>query len=77
MICYPWTVNWKAQGQDIDEFKHFKRWFEEIGERPAVQARHGGRQPTCRSMSRSFRRRSRRGSASIMYNQRAIPVAAQ
>ena len=37
MICYPWTVNWKAQGQDIDEFPHFKRWFEEIGERPAVK----------------------------------------
>src|SRR5207302_1657163 len=37
MICYPWTVNWKAQGQDIEEFKYFKRWFEEIGERPAVK----------------------------------------
>ena len=37
MICYPWTVNWKAQGQDIEEFKYFKRWFEELGARPAVQ----------------------------------------
>ncbi|PKQ06381.1 MAG: glutathione S-transferase [Alphaproteobacteria bacterium HGW-Alphaproteobacteria-11] len=37
MICYPWAVNWKAQGQDIEEFKHFKRWLEEIGERPAVK----------------------------------------
>ena len=37
MISYPWTVNWKAQGQDIDEFKYFKRWFEELGARPAVQ----------------------------------------
>ena len=37
MISYPWTVNWKAQGQDIDEFKHFKRWFDEIGDRPAVK----------------------------------------
>lgn len=37
MICYPWAVNWKAQGQDIEEFKHFKRWLEEIGARPAVQ----------------------------------------
>src|SRR6266403_1414655 len=37
MICYPWTVNWKAQGQDIDEFKYFKRWFEELSVRPAVQ----------------------------------------
>ena len=37
MICYPWTVNWKFQGQDIEEFPYFKRWFEELGARPAVQ----------------------------------------
>lgn len=37
MIAYPWTVNWQAQGQDIEEFKYFKRWFEEVGSRPAVQ----------------------------------------
>ena len=37
MISYPWTVNWQGQGQDIEEFKYFKRWFDEIGERPAVQ----------------------------------------
>lgn len=37
MICYPWTVNWEGQGQDINEFKYFKRWFEEMGDRPAVQ----------------------------------------
>jgi GST-like protein len=38
MICYPWTVGWEKQGQDIDEFPYFKRWFEEIGARPAVKA---------------------------------------
>ena len=37
MICYPWTVHWEAQGQDINEFKYFKRWFEELSARPAVQ----------------------------------------
>lgn len=37
MICYPWTVNWEAQGQDLAEFPHFRRWFEELGARPAVQ----------------------------------------
>mgnify|MGYP000644417437 CR=1 FL=1 len=37
MICYPWTINWKFQGQDIEEFPYFKRWFEELGARPAVQ----------------------------------------
>ena len=36
MICYPWTVNWEGQGQDIEQFKYFKRWFQELSERPAV-----------------------------------------
>jgi GST-like protein len=37
MISYPWTVGWEAQGQDLEEFPYFKRWFEELGARPAVQ----------------------------------------
>jgi GST-like protein len=37
MICYPWTVGWQQQGQDLGEFRYFKRWFDEIGARPAVQ----------------------------------------
>ncbi len=38
MISYPWTVNWEGQGQDINEFPYFKRWFEEMTARPAVKA---------------------------------------
>lgn len=38
MICYPWTVGWESQGQDINDFPHFKRWFEELSDRPAVKA---------------------------------------
>lgn len=37
IIAYPWTVIWAQQGIDIDEFRHFKRWFEEVSARPAVQ----------------------------------------
>ena len=37
MASYPWTVGWEAQGIDIDEFKYFKRWFNELSERPALQ----------------------------------------
>ena len=37
IIAYPWTVGWESQGQDIEEFKYFKRWFDELGARPAVQ----------------------------------------
>jgi GST-like protein len=37
MISYPWTVGWEAQGQDIEEFPYFKRWFEELSARPGVK----------------------------------------
>jgi len=37
MICYPWCAGWERQGQEIEEFPYFKRWFEEVGARPAVQ----------------------------------------
>ena len=38
MISYPWTIGWEKQGQDLEEFPYFKRWFEELGGRPAVKA---------------------------------------
>ena len=37
MICYPWTVGWQQQGEDIEAFPYFKRWFEELSARPGVQ----------------------------------------
>jgi len=37
MISYPWTIGWEGQGQDLEEFPYFKRWFEELGARPAVK----------------------------------------
>ena len=75
MIAYPWTVNWQGQGQDIEEFKYFKRWFEEIGKRPAVQRglAVGKDLSTDESkLSPEERERIRK----ILYNQRAIPVKA-
>jgi len=73
MICYPWTVNWAGQGQDIEEFKHFKRWFEAMSERPAV--RRGmdvgvGPQPDPSTLSEGERERLRK----LLYNQRARPA---
>jgi GST-like protein len=37
MISYPWTVGWQNQGQDINDFRYFRRWFDEVGARPAVR----------------------------------------
>ena len=56
MISYPWTVYWEAQGQDIDEFKYFKRWYEELSAREAVQAGHGGRHRPARRPRHAFGR---------------------
>ncbi len=73
MISYPWTVGWKAQGQDIEEFKHFKRWFDEIGERAAVKRGMAvgsdlSVDPTKLSPAEQDRLRK------LLYNQRARPV---
>ena len=37
MAIYPWTVSHERQGQDLRDFPGFKRWFERVGARPAVQ----------------------------------------
>jgi len=37
IAIFPWTRNWKNQGIEIDEFPHFKKWFEKISARPAVR----------------------------------------
>jgi len=74
MISYPWTVNWKAQGQDIEEFKYFKRWFEEIGQRPAVtrgMAVGSDLSTDVTKLPAEEQARIRK----LLYNQRAIPVA--
>jgi GSH-dependent disulfide-bond oxidoreductase len=37
MAAWPWTVGHEMQGQSIDDFPNFKRWFETIKARPAVE----------------------------------------
>jgi GST-like protein len=73
MICYPWTVNWKSQGQDIDQFRHFRRWFEEMGERDAV--RRG--MDAGSELGNDFSKLSDEEKAELrrlLYNQRARPA---
>lgn len=75
MISYPWTVNWQGQGVDIEEFRYFKRWFEEVGSRAAVQrgmAATAGitEDPASLSPEEQARRRA------LLYNQRARPAPA-
>ena len=73
MVAYPWTVTWEMQGIDLNEFIYFKRWFEELSARPAVQrglAVTAG--PTEDFASLSAEERERR--MKLLYNQRARPV---
>ncbi len=37
MACIGWTLIWKRQGQDIDDFPNLKRWQETIKARPAAK----------------------------------------
>lgn len=73
MICYPWTMNWKLQGQDIEEFKYVKRWQAELAARPAVQkgmAVGADLSTDVTKLPPEEQARIRK----IMYNQRARPA---
>ncbi len=37
MAIYPWIVSHTFQQQNLDDFAHIKRWFENIASRPATQ----------------------------------------
>ncbi len=75
MICYPWTVHWEAQGQDINEFKYFKRWFEELAARPAVQKGMAAGSDWAQDFSKLSQEEKDR-LRKLLYNQRARPVPA-
>jgi GST-like protein len=73
IVSYPWTVNWQGQDQDINEFPHFKRWFEEIGARSAVKRGLAVGSDFAEDVSKLPPEEiERRGK--LLYNQRARPV---
>ncbi|WP_036260687.1 glutathione S-transferase N-terminal domain-containing protein [Methylocapsa aurea] len=73
MISYPWSALWESQGQDINEFKYFKRWLEAVAARPAVQRGMAvGAELGADNANLSQEEQERR--AKILYNQRARPA---
>jgi GST-like protein len=73
MASYPWTVGWEAQGIDIDEFKYFKRWFNELSERPALQRGMAVGSDLTQDYSQISDEDKARIRA-LLYNQRARPA---
>jgi GST-like protein len=76
IVSYPWTVSWAQQGIDLAEFRYFKRWFDELSARPAVQrglavASDAREDPASLTPEEQARRRA------ILYNQRARPAPAE
>lgn len=74
MICYPWTVGWKNQGQDIEEFKYFKRWFDEMSARPGVQR---GIAVVAGPPEGPISEEEQAQRNKLLYNQRARPAPAE
>lgn len=37
MAIYPWVVSHERQGQRMEDYPNLKRWYEHVGERPAVR----------------------------------------
>jgi GST-like protein len=73
MISYPWTVRWEEQGEDIEEFPYFKRWFEELSARPGVKrGMEAGSDMSVDTSSLSEEEIKRL--VSMLYNQRARPA---
>jgi GSH-dependent disulfide-bond oxidoreductase len=73
MAAYPWTFTWELQGIDLNEFKYFKRWFEDLSARPAVEkgmavVASGAVDPATLSPEEQARIRK------LLYNQRARPA---
>lgn len=42
IACYPWIVPHEAHGQNLAEFPHLKRWFENMAVRPATLRTYQG-----------------------------------
>jgi GST-like protein len=73
IVSYPWIVNWKAQQQDLEQFRYVKRWFEELSARPAVQrglaVGSDFAEDPAKLPQEEIERRTK-----LLYNQRALPA---
>jgi GST-like protein len=73
LACYPWATYWDKQGIDLDEFKYFKRWYQQLGQRPAIQRGMAVGADSSVDYSQLSEEDLKRIKA-LLYNQRARPA---
>ena len=70
MACWGWIIPWKNQGQKISDFPHLKRWFEQVGQRPAViKGFAAGKEMRKQLLSENTKEAKK--AKSILFNQRS------
>jgi len=75
IAAYPWASLWQAQGENIEDFPHVKRWLSAVAARPGVvRGMAVGKDLSVDPSTLSAEEQARR--AKILYNQRAIPAPA-
>ena len=79
MAAYPWIVPHKRQGQNLDDFPHLNRWFEEIKARPATvrayeRANEINTEPT---MTEEAKKGSLRADAAVVKSLQATASASR
>ena len=74
ITSYPWTVNWKAQRQNLDEFKYVRRWFDELSACSGVQRGLVIGSTLAQDPAQLLPEEAERR-AKLLFNQRALPVS--
>lgn len=74
MICYPWCAGHEHQGQDLNEFKYMKRWYDELSERPGVQRGMAVGKDDMVVDPSTLTDEDKKRIREMLYNQRAIKV---
>ena len=73
MLSYPWCLGLESQGQDWQEFRYLRRWFDELSLRPALQ-RGMAVGSDLRIDPAGLSPEERERVAKLLYNQRARPA---
>ncbi|MGR8921153.1 MAG: glutathione binding-like protein [Gammaproteobacteria bacterium] len=73
MIAYPWTALAESHGQDVGEFRYFKRWYDELSARPAVQRGMAVGSDLSLNLE-TMSEEEKQALKALLYNQRARPV---